>query len=312
MRLLSRVADRLYWMARYLERVEDTARVTQSYTHLIMDIPMGTELGWDQLVNILDAQAAYESKYRAYNEQNVLKFLIADEDNPGSIRQSIRAARENVRTTRDVLPAEVWEHVNELYLYVKKNADASIGRRNRHQFLEEVINQCQILSGMVITTMTRDTTYRFMAIGHMVERADMTTRIIDVGAGGLMQHERVNPSVDPLIWGSLLSSLSAMSAYRRNVGPLPEAAPVVNFLFKEKTLPRSLAFCLNGLRHELGGLSKPDAALKEVDRARRRLSRFNAETASWDELHRFIDRIQLDLNSLSDRISQTWFLPLEQ
>ena len=312
MRLLSRVADRLYWMARYLERTEATARVTQAYSHLIMDIPMGTELGWDQLVKILDAEPVFESKYRAYNEQNVLKFMLADLDNHGSIRQSIKAARENVRATRDVLPAEVWEHVNELYLYVKEHADSSIGRRNRHQFLDQIIARCQILSGLIITTMTRDSTYRFMAIGHMVERADMTTRVVDVAAGGLLQRNGDNPTVDPLIWGSLLRSLSAQSAYRRTVGPLPEAAPVVQFLFKEPTLPRSVAFCLNGLRAELGQLKNPRAAMRELERARRRLARFNPETATWDEMHRFIDRIQLDLTSLNERINERWFLPIEQ
>ena len=308
MRLLSRVAERLYWMARYLERVEDTARVTQCYTHLIMDIPMGTELGWAQLVKIVDAEPVFESRYRVYNEQNVLKFLIADQDNPGSLRESIRAARENVRTTRDVLPAEVWEHVNELYLYVKKNADASIGRRNRHRFLEEVINHCQGPSGMFITTMTRDTTYRFSAIGHMVERADMTTRIIDVGAGALMRAENRNPTIDPLVWGSLLQSVSAMSAYRRQVGPVPEAAGVIEFLLTEPSLPRSLKFCLNGLRAEVGRLSNNAAALKALERARRRLSRFEVQAAEWEELHGFIDRIQLDINNLSDSIAATWFL----
>ncbi len=310
MRLLSRVAERLYWMARYLERAEDIARVTQSYAHLVMDIPMGSELGWDQLVKILDAGPAFESRYRAYNEQTVLKFIIADDANHGSLRQSIRAARENVRTTRDVLPAEVWEHVNELYLYVKENADKSIGRRNRHRFLDEVINHCQILSGMIITTMTRDTTYRFMAIGHMVERADMTTRIIDVGAGALMRAERQhhNPNIDPLVWGNLLRSVSAMSAYRRQVGPIPEAAPVVEFLLTEPSLPRSLKFCLNGLRVELGRLSNNTAALKALERARRRLSRFEVGSAEWEDLHQFMDRIQLDINGVSDSIAQTWFL----
>lgn len=308
MRLLSRVAERLYWMARYLERAEDIARVTQSYTHLVMDIPTGTELGWDQLVNILDAGPVFESRYRVYNEQNVLKFIIADETNPGSLRQSVRSARENVRTTRDVLPAEVWEHVNELYLYVKDNADKSIGRRNRHKFLDEVINHCQVISGMIITTMTRDTTYRFMAIGHMVERADMTTRIIDVGAAALMREQSANPTIDPLIWGSLLQSVSAMSAYRRQVGPIPEAGPVVEFLFTESSLPRSLKFCLNGLRAELSQLPNNAAALKALERPRRKLARFALQSAEWEDLHRFIDRIQLDINELSDCIADTWFL----
>jgi uncharacterized alpha-E superfamily protein len=312
MRLLSRVADRLYWMARYLERTEDTARLTQAYTHLIMDIPQGSELGWDILVRILDGQPMFESSHRAYNEQNVLGFMIADEENPGSIRQAVRAARENVRTTRDVLPAEIWEHVNEFYLYTQEHAEKSVGRRNRHQFLDQVQSRCQVISGLAITTMCRDNAYRFMALGHMIERADMTTRIIDVGAGALLGGERHNPTIDPLIWGSLLQSLSAMSTYRRQVGPLPEAAPVVEFLFNEASLPRSVKFCLNGMRAELSRLKNPAPALRHVERARRRLSRFNAETATWEELHQFIDRIQLDLSRLSDCISESWFLPTER
>jgi uncharacterized alpha-E superfamily protein len=310
MRLLSRVAERLYWMARYLERAEDSARLTQAYTHLIMDIPEGTELGWDMLVRIVDGQPAFESRYRAYNEQNVLSFMIADEDNLGSIRQSVRAARENVRTTRDVLPEEIWEHVNELYLYTQEYAEKSVGRRNRHQFLDQVQARCQIISGLAITTMCRDNAFRFMALGSMLERADMITRVIDVGAGALLEEDRHNPTIDPLIWGCLLQSLSAMSTYRRRVGPLPEAAPVVDFLFKETSLPRSLAFCLKGIRVELSRLKEPEAALKHLDRARRRLSRLDIETASPEELHRFIDRVQLDLNDLSDCISDSWFLPL--
>ena len=109
MTMLSRVADRLYWMARYLERAEDTARLVSAYNHLVMDIPRGAELGWDVLIRILDADPLFHARPRAANEQNVLRFLIADADNPCSITHSIRAARGNVRTTRDVLPEETWE-----------------------------------------------------------------------------------------------------------------------------------------------------------------------------------------------------------
>jgi uncharacterized alpha-E superfamily protein len=311
MRLLSRVAERLYWMGRYLERAEDTARVTQAYTHLIMDIPEGTDLGWDTLVKILDAEPTFESRFRAYNEHNVLGFLIADEDNTCSIRQSIKAARENVRTTRDVLPTEVWEHVNELYLYTQEFAEKSVGRRNRHHFLDQVQARCQMISGLTITTMCRDNTFRFMALGHMLERADMTTRVIDVGAGALLEEGRHSPSIDPLIWGSLLQSLSAMSTFRRQVGPLPEAASVVEFLFKEPSLPRSLRFCLNGIRSELGQLKNSSSALKQLERARRRLARLNVEAVTPAELHTFIDRVQMDLTGLSECISERWFLPPE-
>ena len=307
MRLLSRVAERLFWMARYMERAEDTARVTQAYCHLYMDIPEGTDLGWEVLVNILDGQPAFEKHFNVYNEQNVLKFLISDEDNFASIRQSIKAARENVRTTRDVLPAEAWEHVNELYHYTREHAETSIGRRNRHQFLDEVQGRCQIVSGLVLTTMCRDNAFRFMALGHLLERADMTTRIIDVGAGALLGTGRNNQTIDPLIWGSILQSLSAVSTYRRTVGPLPEANQVVEFIFKEPTLPRSLQFCLNSIRGELKQLHNNTIPLKALERARRRLKRFNVEKANWEELHQFIDDIQVDLYNLGETILETWF-----
>lgn len=309
--LLSRVASRLYWMARYLERAEDTARLTQAYTHLVMDIPRGADLGWDILVKILDGEPIFEKRYRAYNENNVLSFLIADEDHPGSIHQSVRFARENVRTTRDVLPEEVWEHVNELYLFTRKSAESSVGRRNRHQFLDEVQARCQAINGLIITTMCRDNAYRFISIGNRLERADMTSRIIDAGAGALLDSDRRNVTVDPLLWGSLLQSLSALSTYWRQVGPMPEAIPAVNLLLHEATFPRSLRYCLAGLRKELAQLKNHGPALRHLDRARRRLRRFDDKAASREELHEFIDKLQLDLNKLGTSINDTWFPPAE-
>ena len=308
MRMLSRVADRLYWMARYLERAEDTARLTQSYTHLIMDIPEGSEPGWDILVNILDAQTSFAAHYRAFSEQNVLRFLIADNDHPGSIRNAIQSARENVRTTRDVLPAEVWEHVNELYLYADEWADKSVGRRNRHRFLDQVIGRCQLINGLMMTTLVRDHAYRFIKLGHLVERADMTTRVIDVGAAALLGEERDLSAVDDLIWASLLKSLSAMGAYRRAIGPQVEPNAVVDFVLRDGALPRSVKFCLNGIREELGPLKHNRDALKLVDRTRRKLSRFDPHTRSREELHRFIDKFQLDLADISHTIDRSWFM----
>lgn len=312
MRLLSRVAERLYWLGRYLERAEDTARLTQSFTHLVMDIPQGADLGWNTLVDILDAQPVFEQHYRAYNELNVLSFMIADESNLSGIHQSIRGARENVRTTRDVLPAEMWEHINELYLYSQEYAEKSVGRRNRHQFLDQVQARCQILSGLTITSLSRDNTFRFIALGHLLERADMTTRIIDVGAAMLLEEGRDRTTVDPLLWGNLLRSVSALNTYLRRVGPLPEAEPVVELVFKEATLPRSLKFCLDSIRRDLSRLNNSEAALRHLERARRRLSRFQAEKTNASELHQFIDRCQLDLNDLHNCISKTWFPPTPQ
>ncbi len=309
MTMLSRVADRLYWMARYLERAEDTARLTQAYTHLIMDLPVGTELSWDILISILDAQPAYGKRYRVVNEQNVLKFLIADRDNPSSIISSIKVARENVRTTRDVLPEEIWEQMNELLLYADELAEKSVGRRNRHEFLEQVVTRSQTINGQILTSLSRDHAYRFIKMGRLLERADMTTRVIDVGAGAILGRQQSNPAIDPLLWASLLQALSAMGAYRRAIGPLAEPQFIVNFVFKEAALPRSVRFCLSGIREELKPLKNNTAALQSVESAYRKVSRFDAQRKTPKQLHDFIDRFQVSLNRLNDDITTTWFMP---
>lgn len=310
--MLSRVAERLFWMARYLERAEDTARLTHAYTHMTMDIPKGSEPGWDILIRIQDAESIYMDRYRVYNEKNVLKFFIADLDNGGSILSAIRAARENVRTTRDVLPVEAWEYVNGLYHYAQEFAEKSVGRRNRYQFLEHVITGCQAINGMIMSTLPRGHAYRFIKLGHLIERADMTTRIIDVGAAALLSEDRHHSTVDPLIWASLLKSLSAMGAYRMQFGPQVEANSMVDFILRDADLPRSVKFCLDGIREELILSKNHEAALKLLDRSRRKLSRFDPQASSREQLHLFIDQFQAGLIDLSAEIGRAWFLKESQ
>lgn len=308
MTMLSRVAERLFWMARYLERAEDTARLIHAYTHLVMDIPRDAEPGWDILVRILESDALFKENYRAHNEQNVMKFLLADPDNLGGVAPSIRAARENVRTTRDVLPGELWEHVNELNLYAQEYAEKSVGRRNRYQFLETVIARCQMITGAVMATLPRGHAYRFIKVGRLLERADMTTRVIDVGAAVLLSDERNLRTFDPLIWASLLKSLSALDTYQREIGPQVEVGTAVDFVLRESALPRSVSFSLNGIREELLPLNNNKAALSLVNKARRKLSSFDPQVSSREELHIFIDQFQLVLTDLYSSIDRTWFM----
>lgn len=309
MTMLSSVAERLYWMSRYLERAEDTARLVSAYNHLIMDIPRGAEPGWDIMVRILDAVPTFEDQFRVANEQNVLKLIIADADAPCSIPYAIRAARENVRTTRDVLPEEAWELVNELYLFTRDSAEKSVGRRNRHAFLAEVISRCQMINGLLLSTLSRDHAYRFIKLGHLLERADMATRVVDVGAGDILDREGAFEAIDPLLWGALLQALSAMSAYRREVGPIVEKNAAVDFVFMQQTFPRSVRFCIRGIREELGPLKNNKGALRVAERIRRRLRRFEAEAMTRPELHAFIDDFQAQVNALHQAIYDTWFQP---
>jgi uncharacterized alpha-E superfamily protein len=307
MSMLSRVAERLYWMSRYLERTEDTARVVSAYNHLIMDIPKGAEPGWDIMVQILDAQPHFEQRFRSVNEQNVLKLLVADTKAPCSIPYSIQMVRENVRTTRDVLPEETWELVNELSLFAQESAPNSVGRRNRHAFLAEVISRCQTINGLLLSSLSRDHAHSFTKLGRLLECADMATRMIDVGAGDIGERAEQFSTLDPLLWGALLQGLSAGSAYRREVGPIVDRHAVVNFVFLAPGFPRSVKFCVREIRNELGKLSGSEEALKVVSRLSRRLNRLNKQEMTQAELHPFIDEFQVQLNNLHVAIQDTWF-----
>ncbi|MFT4768454.1 MAG: putative alpha-E superfamily protein [Glaciecola sp.] len=305
--MLSRVAERVYWMARYIERAEDTARLVAAYNHLVMDIPRGSQPGWEILIRILDSDPVFDEWFNVRNEQNVLRLLIGEVDAVCSIPYAVKNARENVRTTRDVLPDEVWELVNELYLYTSEASEHSVGRRNRQQYLEQVIQRCQVINGVLRSTLCRDHSYRFIKLGQLLERADMTTRIIDVGASDFLEREGVAQGMEHLLWGTLLKSMSALGAYRRMIGPQVEKNAAANFVFMEQTFPRSVQFCIRGIREELGPLSNNEAALRVVERTRRKLRGFDSADLDQDALHKYIDELQLIISDLHQAVQSSWF-----
>ena len=306
MSMLSSVAERLYWMARYLERAEDTARLTNAYSQFILDVPVGSAPGWESLVNVVDGQSTFESRYKNYNERNVMKFMTADLDNLSSIRYSIKSARECVRTTRDALPDRCWEMVNELYIFANEYAESSISRKARFEFLEQVIARVEQTTGLMVSSLSRDHAYRFIRMGRLLERSDMTTRVIDVIANSVHRHSNDNTDVSWLL-GYLLKSLSAVTAYRREAGPLVDADEVVNFLFKQPEFPRSLYFCLSGIRADAKGLKNREELDKVSSAVLRRLSRFDAAKFDFATLHHYIDGLQEQLIDLDSIVFATWF-----
>jgi uncharacterized alpha-E superfamily protein len=305
--MLSRVAERLYWLSRYLERAEDAARLINAYSHLVLDIPKGAEPGWHILFDTMDAAPLFELRYKNVNERNVVKFLLADKDNDGSIRTSVRWARENMRTTRDVLPAQVWELVNETNLYVEAHAGLAIARQPRFEFLEEVIARCQQIVGLIETTVLQDHGLWFMRLGRLLERADMTSRIIDVGAAAILERTKAPVTEIPLLWGNLLKSLSATSAYRRSVGPTLTANQVIGFLFHSTLFPRSIVFCLSEVNELIGRLKGPRNLQQDLRGMQVMLGEFDASKASPADLHQFIDLLQVHLGDLDAAINTHWF-----
>ena len=307
MKLLSRVAERLYWLARYLERTENTARLIKSYNNLIMDIPIGSEPSWMILVDILDERNRYSKIFRNENEQNVHKFLVEKPSVTCGIHYSIAQARENMRTTRDALPEEAWEYTNSLFLFSSENR-AKYGRRQaRLAYLDEIIQRCQMISGLIDSTLPRDNAYHFIKIGYLLERADMTARITDVGAGDIIDREGINDAIDPILWGSLLEALSAKSAYRKAVSPIVEKNPIVDFLFKAESFPRSIYFCLREISLEIGDKPNRESVTKLLQSSMRKLRRFDASSLTREQLHEFIDKFQVSLIALNEEFYSSWF-----
>ncbi len=305
--MLSSVAERLYWTSRYLERAEVTARLVNAYAHFILDIPRGFEPGWQSLIEIIDGNEAFDKRFTKYSERNVMDFLIADERGPGSVRFSINSARQNVRTTRDSLPESFWELVNELNIYVRESAAESLTRRNRYEFLETITAKMQQLTGVVDSGMTRDHAYRFMRLGTLLERADMTSRVLDVAVATALGAHEDEVAAASWLWVNLLRSLSALSAYRREVGPLIDAGDIVEFIFKSKSFPRSVHYCLNSIDEVAQGLSNPGSVWYRARKARSSILDFQTEDVTLDALHSCIDELQLQLMQLHNEIYETWF-----
>jgi uncharacterized alpha-E superfamily protein len=306
--MLSSVAERLYWMARYLERAESMACLTNAYTQFILDVPRGTQPGWDSLIRIIEGEAAFSARYTEYTERNVLKFLIADIENAGSIRYAIRAARENIRTTRGALPEQCWELLNALHLYVSENAESSIARRHRFHFLDRIVARLQQTTGLIASSVPRDHAYQFIRIGRLIERCDMTSRVVDVATATTLG--RQNPSAPEVtwLWAILLKSLSAVSAYRREAGPVVDGSEVIDFVFKSEVFPRSVYFCLDNIVMEAEQLQHNEAVLDVIDQSKKLVRKLDAEAMTLTELHTFIDRLQARLIALHGHVSATWFI----
>ncbi len=306
--MLSRVAERLFWTARYLERAESLARVVKTLSRLRMDVPKGTELPWTTLFAILGNHPEYKASGRASTETNIMKFMISDIEIPTSILFAVNSARENARTTRGVLPTEVWECLNELYLFCKDNANKSVARKNRFKFLNELERRCQLLNGLMMLIQRRDHGYRFITLGHLLERIDFTLRVINTLSSAISERIESNPAFDSLIWAGLLESLAARGSYRRSYGPLVEPDSAINFLVLEPELPRSIAFCVKNLKKAYRPMKKKSVVLPSINLLERLLLKFNAFDMSDVAIREALEQVLLTAFSISDISTKTWFM----
>lgn len=305
--MLSRVAENIYWMARYIERAENTARLIMVNTNLLLDLPKGLQPGWQPIIEILGTEEYFLQHYEEFNERSVLKFLIADPQSPSSILHSLRLARENARTIRDIIPREAWEQVNDLYLMAKGNATSGYSKKGRYDYLKHIVLGAQTITGLLAGTMLHDVGYDFLRMGRNLERAEMTTRIIDVRSANLLEeHEGLTP-FENIQWMSVLKSLTAYQMYRRNIQVRVRRKDVLKFLLKDKKFPRSFFHTLLEVKSCLQNLPRNEASIALLNEVGKKVLRADQAILQQDELHRFIDELQVGLAELNQSISQTYF-----
>ncbi|MFP4076831.1 MAG: alpha-E domain-containing protein [Halochromatium sp.] len=308
--MLSRVAETLYWLARYIERAENTARIVNVNANLLLDLPKGIAPGWKPLVDITGANGLFEEHYKDYGERQVMRFLLGDERHPGSILSALAAARENCRTIRDFVPREAWEQINGLMLFAREGLQKGLTKTGRHAYLRGLITNSQLITGLLDGTMLHDQGFEFLKLGRYLERADMSTRIADVHSATLLPDaDEVRP-YDNIQWVSVLKSMTAYQMYRRSTQIRVQRGPVLGFIFKSPRFPRSLRWCIDHTRIGLERLPRNEASLRVNGRLARALDAAELDGFSQKELHDFIDELQLGIAELHGEIAQTWFPPL--
>ncbi|MBF0308055.1 MAG: alpha-E domain-containing protein [Magnetococcales bacterium] len=302
--MLSRVAANIYWMGRYLERAENTARLVSVTSALMLDNP-GSEAernrGWTHLVTIVGGDTLFAKSGNTPDETGVTRFLLSREENPSSLVSTIAQARENLRTMRDLFPVEFWEKLNTLHGFLKQNAEQGVASGQRHAFLDEVVCHCQVLVGILFGTSSRDTVFDFTRMGQYLERADMNTRILDLDLSRMGQNGASSP------WLNLLRSVSAEQMYRRNVHPRVTDQAVYAYLLQDRSFPRALNFCLREVERCLATLNDNALCIPLVKRMERMIDDADIPRLLTDGPGAFMDAMQQELGKLHDYIAAIYF-----
>lgn len=304
--MLSRVAETLYWMTRYVERAENVARLVNINNMLLMDLPKGISTGWAPLLDIIGVREAYEEQYSDYSEQTCLKYLLVGKNNSSSILNSVSNARENARTAREVLPRDAWEGINSLYHYIKDNQNEGLTKRGRFGYLKKVIESAHLI-GTLDAAMNHDNSYTFARFGSLLERADMTTRILDVRSASLITSEVERP-FDNIQWISVLRSISAYQMYRQTMGIRVQRQDVIEFMLHNETFPRSINFCLTELSELIKPVVRSESLVKLINERQHSLINSDVRSLKNMALHDYIDTLQIDFADIHKALAELYFL----
>ncbi len=323
--MLSRTADHLFWMARYIERAENTARMLDAnlQTVLLPQSPDAITRTWRALLGISELEPRFLTLHARITPEAILDFMVRDPSNPSSIHACLRAARENARAVRGTLTAEVWETLNTTWLELQGHAKAKRYEQHSTEFLEWVKFRSHQSRGVMFGTMLKDEAFHFARIGTFLERADNTARILDVKffEYARAREEGLDTPAESVSdrqqrefyhWAAVLRSLSAFEIFRKVYKDLITPARVAELLMLRADMPRSLLASMNEVLSNLEAVRKDSAAETE-----RRAGLLNAELhyGRIDDflvrgLHEYLSAFLERVNDLGERISRDYLVPL--
>jgi len=296
-----------------MERADNVSRFIDVNLQMMLDLPSGSQEQWQPLVSISGDDAAFAANYSLATRDNVIKFLTFDGENPNSIVSCLRAARENARTIRESISPEMWEQVNSCYLMVNAAAANERLMMSPSSFFSEVKKASQLFHGITDATLLHGEEWHFYRLGRLLERAEKTSRLLDVKYFMLLPSiTDVGTPLDDIQWAAVLRSASALEMYRKRHGHIvPEQ--IINFLVLDPEFPRSIHFCLTTANDSLHAISGTPIGMYR-NPAEQRLGQLRAELAYTDTqqivtrgLHEFLDGLQTKLNLVDQSIYDTFF-----
>ena len=322
--MLSRTADHLFWMARYMERAENTARMldVNYQTSLLPQSADMTEQGWRGLLSISELTSRFAKKYQDVTARNVMDFMVRDETNPSSIVACVRAARENARAVRGALTTEVWETQNQTWLEFNrllKVETADAFERDPSTLFEWVKFRSHLSRGVTVGTMLQDEALHFLRIGTFLERADNTARLLDVKFQALAGGDYFGPGaakegqeVDFYHWSAILRSVSGFEIYRKVYRNVIHPEKVAELLILRPDMPRSLAGCLNDVVANLQMIANEQSSetLRRAGRLRSDLQYSRIDEILATGLHAYLTEFLDRVNDIGVGISRDFLVPM--
>jgi uncharacterized alpha-E superfamily protein len=317
--MLSRVAESMFWMSRYIERAENTARFLDVNFHLLLDLNYITEVDtpeyWEGLIRVTSDEARFEGLYdKQYNAETVTDFLVFNRDNPNSIYSCIALARENGRSIIETISSEMWEQVNNMYHYLQR-ATPQLVRTDPYNFYKEIKNGSHTFQGITDDTLSRNEGWYFVQCGKYLERADSTARLLDVKYHLLVPRvgEERYESVDAIQWMAVLKSCSALEAFRKVYLSKLEPDTILRFLVLDRAFPRSIYFSVMAAEEALWRISGSSRrnytnnADRLIGKLEAELSYTTIEDITERGLHNYLEDVEQHLVRVGEQIHQIYF-----